>query len=161
MLNGEDLINDGLDGACANNGDTTWTYNQGVVLGGLVALEEVTGDASLIEQAEAIADAAVAADVLVGEDGVLTEPCEPDCGDDGPQFKGIFVRNLSALRTALGGGGAKYDDFLARQARSIREAATSGANEIGLLWAGPFDEASASRQSAGLDAINAALALED
>ncbi|HUS67958.1 MAG TPA: glycoside hydrolase family 76 protein [Kofleriaceae bacterium] len=160
MLNGDGLINDGLDDACANNGQTTWTYNQGVVLGGLVALAEANGDESLVEVAEAIADAAIAAELLVGEDGVLVEPCEPDCGGDGPQFKGVFMRNLSALRVALEERGDKYEGFIARQAESIREHATSEFDEIGLMWAGPFDEPDVARQGAGMDAINAALALE-
>ena len=35
MVNSEGLINDGLDGAtCANNNQTTWTYNQGALLSG-------------------------------------------------------------------------------------------------------------------------------
>ncbi len=44
MINTNGLINDGLGtsdgrtsaGTCGNNGQTTWSYNQGVVLGGLV-----------------------------------------------------------------------------------------------------------------------------
>jgi predicted alpha-1,6-mannanase (GH76 family) len=32
------LVNDGLTPACAHNGSTTWSYNQGVVLGGLAAI---------------------------------------------------------------------------------------------------------------------------
>ena len=38
------LVNDGLTAGCANNGGTTWTYNQGVILGGLAALHELTGE---------------------------------------------------------------------------------------------------------------------
>ena len=53
------LVNDGLTAACANNGDTTWTYNQGVILGGLAALHELTGDEAYLRQGEAIADAAL------------------------------------------------------------------------------------------------------
>lgn len=40
MINTEGLVNDGLaekeDGSCFNNGLPIWTYNQGVLLGGLV-----------------------------------------------------------------------------------------------------------------------------
>lgn len=40
MINGDNLINDGLaqgeDGVCFNNRLPVWTYNQGVILGGLV-----------------------------------------------------------------------------------------------------------------------------
>jgi len=32
MINSRHLVNDGLDAHCRNNGKTTWTYNQGVIL---------------------------------------------------------------------------------------------------------------------------------
>jgi len=51
MINGQDLINDGLDNAsCQNNGAQTWTYNQGVVLGALVELNRATGDTTLLKK---------------------------------------------------------------------------------------------------------------
>ncbi|MEK6280335.1 MAG: hypothetical protein AABN95_08270 [Acidobacteriota bacterium] len=34
-------MNNGLDDSCENDGGTTWTYNQGVILGGLVELFRV------------------------------------------------------------------------------------------------------------------------
>ena len=58
MINDELLVNDGLYAAtCRNNGDTTWTYNQGVLLGGLVALARATGDDRYLERARKLADA--------------------------------------------------------------------------------------------------------
>jgi hypothetical protein len=64
MINGENVINDGLridaaTGACTNNGKTVWTYNQGVVLGGLAEWSKA-GHADAIEEAKRIADAALA-----------------------------------------------------------------------------------------------------
>ena len=53
------LVNDGITLACQNNGATTWTYNQGVILGGLAALSEITGDRGYLTQGEAIAAAAL------------------------------------------------------------------------------------------------------
>lgn len=41
MINGQSLINDGLDGNCNNNGLQTWSVNQGVILGALVELSKV------------------------------------------------------------------------------------------------------------------------
>ena len=38
MINGAHLVTDGLNGGCQNNGGTTWTYNQGLILGSLVEL---------------------------------------------------------------------------------------------------------------------------
>lgn len=90
MINGDNLINDGLDinpdGSCTNNGDTAWSYNQGVILGGLVELSRATGDSEYLSEAISIAEAAIEA---LSENGILHESCEPnDCGGDGPQFKG-------------------------------------------------------------------------
>src|SRR5260370_29211073 len=38
MINGQNLINNGLTPSCQNDGQPTWTYNQGVILAGLAAL---------------------------------------------------------------------------------------------------------------------------
>lgn len=90
MINNENLVNDGLkiytNGTCANNGLNTWSYNQGVILGGLVELYKATGDYSLLSKAANIAEAAISA---LSKDGILHESCEnDDCGADGSQFKG-------------------------------------------------------------------------
>ena len=64
MINAQNLINDGLTSDCQNNGQTTWSYNQGVILGGLADLYQVTGDTNYLNQAEVIADAAISRLVL-------------------------------------------------------------------------------------------------
>ena len=86
-------VNDGITLACQNNGATTWTYNQGVILGGLAALSEITGDRDYLTQGEAIAAAALRG---LAPGGILAEPCESGatCNEDQAQFKGIFVRYL-------------------------------------------------------------------
>lgn len=152
MINRDRLINDGLTSNCQNNGQTTWTYNQGVILGGLVDLYRGTNDAALLTQAQAIADAAIRA---LAPNGILREPCEPDCGADGPQFKGIFVRNLLTLYQAT--RKPEYKTFLLQNADSIWMQCRNDANQFGLCWAGAFDRTDAARHSAAMDALNAAL----
>ena len=120
MINSDGLVNDGLDrdketGVCRNNGKTTWTYNQGVMLGGLAEWSKATHDASFLTTAHRTADAAIAH--LTDTQGILHEPCEPHCGGDGIQFKGIFVRNLSTLNTASPDPG--YAAFFQKNAESI------------------------------------------
>ncbi|HEU5058015.1 MAG TPA: glycoside hydrolase family 76 protein [Kofleriaceae bacterium] len=153
MINGDHLVNDGLTDDCRNNGQTAWTYNQGVILGALAEMFEITGDEVYLTRAEAIADAAMRE--LVTPRGILSEPCEPDCDGNGAQFKGIFMRNLARLHEVA--PAARYRDFIERNADSIREQATSPHHEIGLLWDAPFDAADPIRQSSGLDAVVAAL----
>ena len=73
MINAEGLVNDGLNADCVNNGGTTWTYNQGVILGALTELSTAIGDPTLLLAARRIADAATSR--LVTPSGVLKEPC--------------------------------------------------------------------------------------
>ena len=145
-----------------NNGHPTWTYNQGVILGGLAALHQITGDRGYLAQGEAIADAALAAlttPPAASPAGILTEPSErPGAryGDD-TQFKGIFVRYLHDFYAAS--GRPAYREFILRNARSLWDNSRNSADQFGMRWACPFDEAGASRQSSALDALNAAAAL--
>jgi predicted alpha-1,6-mannanase (GH76 family) len=146
MENAKHLVNDGLDASCKNNGGTTWTYNQGVLVAGLVELRRAAGDESLVTHAEAIADAAIAA--LTDKEGILHEPCEPNCGADGPQFKGVFTRELAKLH-ALDARPA-YRDFLARNAHAIWTHDRNATGDLGLVWSGPFDSADVTRQNSAM-----------
>ncbi|MDX1991405.1 MAG: glycoside hydrolase family 76 protein [bacterium] len=150
MINELNLVNDGLRD-CENNRDITWTYNQGVILGGLVELYRATGDEALLTQATAIADAAIT--LLVDENGILREPCELsfNCGNDGPQFKGIFMRHLRTLYDAT--GEARYWEFIQHNAESIWERARNEEDQLGLRWGARFDRADAARHSSALDAL--------
>ena len=150
------LVNDGLTAACANNGQTTWTYNQGVILGGLAVLHDITGDGAYLAQAEAIAAAALR-DLTVPP-GILAEPGQqPRRGRDHDfaQFKGIFVRNLYELY--LRSPRAEYRDFILANATSLWRNARNQRNQIGVAWTGPFDRADMARQGSAIDALNAAV----
>jgi predicted alpha-1,6-mannanase (GH76 family) len=152
------LVNDGLTGDCLNNGRTTWTYNQGVIIGGLAVLYEITGDDAYLAQAEAIASAALR-DLTVPP-GILTEPGERQTerrDRDRPQFKGIFVRHLYELYQHRPRAG--YRDFILANAISLWRNSRNRRNQVGLAWTGPFDRADAVRQTSALDVLNAAVAL--
>lgn len=156
MIGPGGLVNDGLRPDCASNRGTTWTYNQGVILGGLASLHAITGDTAYLRHGDAIAGATLAG--LTDAAGILTEPCEPaDCGADGPQFKGIFVRYLWDFLQAS--PRPAYREFILANASSLWDNARNSAGQFGLRWAGPFDKADASRQSSALDALVAAAAL--
>ncbi|KAG8873210.1 hydrolase 76 protein [Tulasnella sp. 331] len=74
MRNSQGLYNDGLDfTTCANNGQTIWTYNQGVIASGLAALSVATGDKSLLDVAEVTLDAAFG---QLTQGGILKESCD-------------------------------------------------------------------------------------
>jgi predicted alpha-1,6-mannanase (GH76 family) len=50
MINTSRLVNNGLDDSCENDGGTTCTYNQGVILGGLVELYRITKEGRFLIQ---------------------------------------------------------------------------------------------------------------
>jgi len=139
--------------ACANNGETTWTYNQGVILGGLVELYKADRDPALLPQAAEIANAAIA---NLTVNGILVE--STISGNDAPQFKGIFVRNLVPLYNAV--PTAQYKAFVDANANSIWANEQGPGYEFGASWQGPFDSADATRQSSALDVLVAATALQ-
>jgi len=164
MINAQGLINDGLGTStgqtsateCKNNGQPTWSYNQGVVLGGLTELAKLNPDTSLPRSAQMIAIAAI--DRLVDSNGVMHDPCEPNCGADGVQFKGIFVRNLIALYGA--DPQAAYKSFVNTNA-NVTWTHSQGTNfQFGQVWSGPFDAGNAGSQSSALDAIVGAAILQ-
>jgi len=149
MINADGLVNDGLTENCKNNGRTTWTYNQGVVLGGLADLYRLTGDRSLLTAAGSLANAAMTK--LTDVNGVLHEPCEAmHCDVDQTQFKGIFVRNLVALNEV-----APSSTYTPRPCATPGrvEVAQPTANQLGLFWSGPFDEAGRQPAELALDCL--------
>jgi predicted alpha-1,6-mannanase (GH76 family) len=153
MIGPSGLVNDGLTTACANNGGVTWTYNQGVILGGLAALYELTGDQGYLRQGEVTADATLGH--LTDARGILVEPSESSGADgDQTQFKGIFVRHLHEF--SRHSGKPAYPAFILANADSVLAGAGNAAGQFGLRWAGPFDKADASRQSSALEVLIAA-----
>jgi predicted alpha-1,6-mannanase (GH76 family) len=154
IINSENLINDGLNGNCQNNRRTTWSYNQGVILAGLVELYQQNQDESLLQTAQDIALAAI--DHLSDANGILHDRCEPNCGADGVQFKGIFLRNLMALNDAF--PHERYVQFARANAESIWNQDQGPDYQFGQVWSGPFhaDNHAAASQTSALDAIIAA-----
>lgn len=162
MINKNNHINDGLtiraDGTCVNNGMNPWSYNQGVVLGGLVELAKATGDPSYLSEAEALAMAAIS--LLSDANGIIHEAaCEPKCGPDASQFKGIFVRNLGYLQRAAPRDAYKVS--ILKNADSIWATARNPTGgRIGVVWSGPYDVGSgptAATHSSAMDALVAAI----
>jgi predicted alpha-1,6-mannanase (GH76 family) len=140
MINKSGLINDGLNSRCVNNHETTWTYNQGVILAGLARLYRATKDSRLLHTAEGLSKAAIR-HLTIG--GVLHEPCKRTaCGNragGAPEsFKGIFVQNLKVLTVIA--RTSQFSSFFEKQARSIEGHDTNRHDQFGRLWAGPITD---------------------
>lgn len=153
MLEDDHLFSDGLDSACHDNHRRKWSYNQGVVLGGLSELSRLPGHAKVLPKAQTIAEAAILH--LSDRNGILHESCEPTCSGDGTQFKGIFIRNLAQLNQRS--PEPRYIDFIRANAESLVKNAQGPDHSYGLIWSGPSGGTSSIAQTAAIDALNAAL----
>ena len=156
MINSSNIVNDGLDNSCHNNGGTTWTYNQGVVLGGLAELYHITGTNSYLTKAETLANASTSQLVT---NGILTEPCETSnsCNNDQQIFKGIYISNLASLYSR--DNNSTYANFIAANAVSLWANDRNSSNHFGLKWYGPYDTDSAAHQMAGQSLLDSAIGL--
>ena len=156
MINDDALVNDGLTPTCKNNGRTTWSYNQGVLIGGVTELSRATGNTALLREAAPIAHAALSH--LTDENLILHDPTEPHCSKDTGQFKGIFVRNLLALHKAAPND--EYVAFFRANADSIWSNARTEGNDFACKWTGPPEMDGAAATTSALDALVAAAAVQ-
>lgn len=153
LIEHDNLIADGLGSGCSDNHGTKWTYNQGVILGGLTELSRIPGQSDALRSAGRIADAAVTR--LVDSNGILHDPCEPRCNGDASQFKGIFVRNLALLNARS--PSRLYQRFMAVNAESLLAHSQTADHAFGIVWSGPPGAPTAVSQSSAIDALVAAL----
>ena len=152
------------DGVRNINGEETisknvWTYNQGVVLTGLVNLYKITGSETYLKSAESIVEATL--NHLTNENLILVEElCEPDdCNADAKQFKGVFMRHLMYLNQHH--PKKEYEFFIRKNVASIWiQSMNYGTVSPGVTW-DRLSEANAATVSSALDAFNAALTLRD
>lgn len=150
MINSKNTINDGLDSDCTNNGGTVFSYNQGVILGALAELQlALPSNTSFQGIATTISNAAIKA---LSVNGTLTESCEPNCGADGSQFKGVLMRNLAKMQSVWPSD--KIQTYIQNNADSVWTEARNASGVLGLQWAGPAGKTGdASTHSSAMDAL--------
>ncbi|HEY9126862.1 MAG TPA: glycoside hydrolase family 76 protein [Acidobacteriaceae bacterium] len=153
MINGDGLINDGLDASCHNNQKTTWSYNQGVILPALAGMAKQGHETDSLRLANRIAEAV--SHHLVDGNGILHDPCEPQCGADGVQFKGILVRNLAALQGDS--PSPRIASLLHANAESVWAKARSEDGRFSVDWSGPAQDSGTGGLISALDALTAPL----
>ncbi len=141
MINANGLVNDGLTNTCTNNGQTVWSYNQGMLIGAGLELWRATRDPSIMATVRRLADAAIGPNGLVAN-GILTESCDAldqTCDDNGKQFKGIFMRYWTDLVDTT--HDRRYAAFLDTQVESIWNDDRDAAGRLGTRWSGATSDA--------------------
>lgn len=152
VINSDTLVSDGIDKtSCSNDGKTTYTYNQGVVLAGLSELARAKSDGGFIAHARELASASMS---RLSEEGILTEPVQHPLDQTGAMFKGAYVRGLSTLNENE--GQQAYTDFLKRNADSVLASGRDGEGVIRDRWQGGSEGSNAASHAAGIDVLVAA-----
>lgn len=152
IINAQGLINDGIDKtSCKNDGKTTYTYNQGVVLAGLSELARAKSDGGFIQHAYAIANAAIS---RLSDNGILTEPVSGPLDEQGAQFKGAFVRGLSTLNENE--PQQSFTNYLRKNADSAWSQGQQNGGVIPDRWQGGSKNSNAATHAAGIDVLVAA-----
>jgi predicted alpha-1,6-mannanase (GH76 family) len=156
IINAIGLVNDGVNpDGCKNDGKTTFTYNQGVILAGLSELSRTgTGpSSSYVDAANSIASAVLTQ--LLDPSGILTEPVgSPSLDPTSAQFKGAFVRGLSQLNEWAPQD--KYKVFLERNANAAWSQPKVDGGVIVDRWQGGSGNGDASSHASGIDVLVAA-----
>lgn len=156
MINAQNLINDGLTSGCQNNGQPTWSYNQGVILGGLVELFRLTGDRGYLTTAHRLADASTTR--MVHPNGTYRDVCDTwgtGCTGDALIFKGPYVQGLARLYNADRAAKPQYLNVLKTSADGMWNNARAADNGIGVNWGGPVGTVTQSSQAAGAQLLGA------
>ncbi|KAK8093339.1 glycoside hydrolase family 76 protein, partial [Apiospora hydei] len=113
-----------------------YTYSNGALVSGLVALSIATGNRDYLEEAHKVAQTIMK---IMSKDG----------------FKGVFMRGLMRLHAAS--PRPEYREFAQQCADSIWDKNRQGAAELGPDWNGPFHgPANASPHSSAMDGLVAA-----
>ena len=154
VINKDNLVNDGLDTkTCKNDGKTTYTYNQGVILGALSEIARAKGDGGYIQHAYALARGSMS---KLSQNGILTEPVER-LDEQGAMFKGVLVRGLATLHANE--PQKDFADWLKKNADSVWNKDRNQEGLLGPKWQGGGpDGPSVTSHAAGIDALVAAAA---
>jgi len=154
FINRDGLVNDGIDQkTCKNDGKTTFTYNQGVVLAGLSELAKAKSDGGFIEHANAIASAAMA---KLSDNGILTEAARGPLDEQGSMFKGAFIRGLASLNENE--PEEKVTEFLRKNAESAWRQHKVDGGVVVDRWQGGSAHSNTGSHAAAIDVLVAAAA---
>jgi predicted alpha-1,6-mannanase (GH76 family) len=155
MINSQNLLNNGLNDKCKNDGLPTWSHTQGIFLAAALELFNAEGNRAYLEKARDIALTTIKA---LGTTGVLREANDKACGpciSNERAFKGLFVRNLRDLHLVL--RDPTIASFLEGNINTLWNSSRSSSDLLGFHWQGPFDSGDYARQTAGVDLLNAAI----
>jgi predicted alpha-1,6-mannanase (GH76 family) len=141
------------------NTPISYSYNQGVVLGGLVELNKASPNQSYIDSANTIAQAAIK--LMADSNNVIHDTCEDEggCFPNATQFKGVFIRNLLLLHQA------SPNDLYATVIKACAQSTwdnnrDTSTNELSINWAGPFvSPTNSSAHSSAMEPLIAAIYL--
>lgn len=154
------IIEDGLSKDGSPNREGHYTYNQGVAIAVFTEMYLYSKEQKFLDIAVRLADSAIKKE-FVTVSGVLSEKrIDIAEGNDGVQFKGIFIRHLAFLYSVT--KNEEYKQFILTNADSIlNNNYNLVSRSFGCHWEGPFKEKGVAANSSALECIIEAFNLSD
>ena len=149
-------VYDGISTAGVINTTWTFTYNEGLFIGAILALHSVTQDDTMLPLAHKVAGFMLASEMETVSFGTILS--DGKCSGDGQMFKGVGARYLEQLY-ALDMTHIEYRDFLSRSGTAAWTLARDPASgDISCDWMGPFDATTGDVGSLGSASVGLAAA---
>lgn len=153
---GTSPIKDSLNRTDCTPRSYSFTYQQGVAIGGLLELNHAAPENHLLSNASAIANTTITIHRFENANGIFLEPVG-GFDNNTAQFKGIFSRNLRLLNRHA--PSQAYVDFATKNADSIWAKARNAEGLIAPQWDNSTKPAWASSHSSGIAGLLAAGAM--
>lgn len=146
-------------GKCGDRVNWHYSYNNGVILSGLVSLYKINHDQKLLSTAKTIAKRGL--DIFT-KNGVLTETCNNPylCADDAFLFKGIFAYNLAYF--ALNANDNQFKDQIKKYLADNYQQVVLHQGELGnfaFIWSLPINHDKGSAEYNPYDIVSQLSAL--
>jgi predicted alpha-1,6-mannanase (GH76 family) len=149
-------VYDGVSTAGAINTTWSFTYNEGLFIGAVVAIARLENDPSRLALAHKVAGYLMTHEIETTPLGTILS--DGKCSGDGQMFKGIAARYLNALYEA-DRSHVEYRDLLVRSATAAWTLARDPASGwISCDWQGPYDASTGNGGSLGSAAMAIAAA---
>jgi len=154
IQSGDSHVLDGMSTGSCTPSNGGGSYNQGMMIDGLVEYWQATGSSAALTKAQGIGDMLLNTSYYKAS-GIMRDGCEAGSGvcAGGENFKATAIRGLAALNRVL--SNHPYSSYIATNADTAYTNDRDPLAQYGLKWNGPLVVKGVGSQSAALELFNA------
>ena len=154
IQSGDSHVLDGMHTDTCTPANGGGSYNQGMMIDGLVEYWQATGTAAALTKATGIGDMLLNTSYYKAS-GIMRDGCEAGSGvcAGGENFKATAIRGLAALNRVL--SSHPYSSYISTNATTMFANDKTPLSQYGLKWNGPVSVTGVGSQSAAVELFNA------